>query len=507
VDLILLGRIVPIASPGSFDGAVGIAGSRIAAVGSRAEVLARRDRGTLVVDLGERAVLPGFGDSHVHLTLTGMGLLGAQVREAATIDEVLARLADFQAVVPPELPIWAHGFSPSALAERRAPTREELDRVSRDRVVFLVDRGHHGCYVNSAGLRALAELEPSIAGADRDGELVGRANTAAKRAFARLIDPDVRLSAIRAAADHAVATGTTGVHALEGDWSGADDPDLIAAHAAELATRVAVFEQVTDVGRVVAKGARRIGGDIWLDGGLYQRTAAFEEPYTDDPSTRGQLYYSDAEIRAFTLEAHAAGLQIAFHAIGDRAIDQALDAFAAAQAAELGRRGADARHRVEHFTYGRPDQFARAAELGVVLSMQANVPMEWTTDEAMTTRYLGAERAGHKSRFGWALEAGCTLAGGSDADVRPMAPLAAMRLMSEDPRQGRAISVDAALRAYTLGPALATFQESELGTLEAGKLADLVVLSGDPFAWPWDELEVVSTIVGGRIAHGGLPMG
>ena len=442
-----------------------------------------------------RAVLPGFGDSHVHLVLTGLGLLGAGLGGCRTLDDSLAALADLDDArlgprVQPRLP----GRGPPA----------EVDRVAPDRVVFLVDRGHHACYANTAALRALAERDPALAGADRDGTLVGTANTRAKTAFAGLVDPAIRIEAIRAARRQAAGVAITHLHALDGGWSGPDDSALILDEARRPGPRITIYEQVTDVEQVRRRGLPRIGGDVWLDGGLYQCTAAFHEPYADEPSTRGLLYYPDDELFPFVEAAHRAGLQVAMHAIGDRAIDQALDADARAQGAYP---RPDSRHRVEHFSYGARDQYDRAAALGIVLSMQPNVPFTWEDDERMTTRYLGPERARLKSQVRWALDAGALVAGGSDADVRPMHPLWGIQYLVADTRDGRRVTLDEALRIYTLNPSAAAFAEGETGSLVPGKQADLVILDADPAAVEPTRIKdvpIVATLVGGQVVWGRL---
>jgi predicted amidohydrolase YtcJ len=503
-DLILIGAVIPIEPGGARAGALAVAEGRVLAVGGRDAVLAGRSRATRVVDLGAGAVLPGFGDAHVHLALTGLGLLGARAAGCRSLADLADALADHARRADPALPLWAHGVSPGALAEGRPPTRAELDRVAPERPLLLVDRGHHACYANAAMLAALAARDPELAGADRDGALIGAANARAKAAFAGLVPAEVRRAAIRAARAHAARVGLTRLHALDGGWSGPDDPPLILEEAARPGPRIALYEQVMDVTQVRGRGLPRIGGDIWLDGGLYQRTAAFSAPYADDPAARGLLYHADAALFPFVEEAHRSGLQVAVHAIGDRAIEQALRAYAAAQAAHP---RSDPRHRIEHFTYATPAQHARAAELGVVLSMQPNIPFTHEADTRMTVGYLGPERAALKSHVRRALDAGALVAGGSDADVRPLDPLWAIDFLVSDERPGRRVSLDEALRIFTLNVAAASFDEAEAGSLAPGKRADLVILDRDPAAVEparIKEIGVRATLVGGEVVWGSL---
>lgn len=507
-ELILMGRMVTMAGePDARADALAIADGRVQAVGTRDEVLSLAEEATQVVDLGARAVLPGFGDSHVHLALTGLGLIGAQVASARSHDDLLLRLRDFADKTDPDEPIWGHGLNVANLAERRPPARWVLDRVSSQRPVVVVDRSHHALYANTPGLVMLLShaTAEERQGASQDGLIVGRANTYAKRHFARLVHDDTWREAIQMGARHAAERGVTLVHAFEGGWAGPPYGALVLEEAQRLPVRVALYEQGAAPEAVVARGGRSVVRETWLDGGVFQHTAAFADNYRDVQAT-GLLYQTDEQLAAWVLDAHRAGLQVALQAVGDRAVEQALDAVAAALRTEP---RPDARHRIEHFTYATRGQHERAAELGVVLSLQPNVPLLWQPDEAATTRVVGMERARRKVHARWALDAGAVVAGGSESDTRPIQPIAALNLLVNDPREGRALSLHEALRTITGAPAYAAFQEHESGTLEVGKRADLVVLDRDPLDEParLRERKVEATLLGGHVVAGELPAG
>ena len=264
-------------------------------------------------------------------------------------------------------------------------------------------------------------------------------------------------------------------------------------------------------------GIRTGFGDEWLrlgpmkiftDGSLVGRTAAMSAPFAGQPDNSGYLQADAAGLSAKIIAAHRAGWRVAAHAVGDRAIDVALDAFEIADA-KYPRK--DPRHRIEHFAASRPDQVMRAAERGVVAVPQGRFATE--LGDAMLAA-LGPQRQSWLYRQRSLLDAGMVLPGSSDRPVAAGAPLLGIHDMvnrrtgSGAPyNAGEAVTVEEALRAYTYGSAYASKAEHLKGTIEPGKLADFVVLSEDPTAVSPDRiagLEVLATIVGGEVAHGGV---
>ena len=274
-----------------------------------------------------------------------------------------------------------------------------------------------------------------------------------------------------------------------------------------LAISTVIYFQSTDVERVLSLKLPRIGGCIWVDGAYDEGTAALLEPYCHCPHSKGSLYFSDDELNVFVKTAHAAGLQISMHAIGDAAIEQLLNAYELALNAFP---RDDHRHRIEHFSLPTAAQIARAARLGVAVGMQPNFatvpdPLPRASDEpAGLVKYLGFERYQRRHPYRRILDAGVLIAGGSDADPKPMGPLIGIQAVAAHPEADRRLSIYEALSLYTTNAARIAFEEQDKGTIEPGKLADLVVLDANPLTTVPDQLARIAvrkTISRGVIVH------
>jgi predicted amidohydrolase YtcJ len=252
-------------------------------------------------------------------------------------------------------------------------------------------------------------------------------------------------------------------------------------------------------------GLPRIGGCLLVDGAYAEHTAALLEPYTDDSSTKGVLYFSDEELNDFVGRGHRAGLQISMHAIGDAAIEQLLNAYEQALAADP---RSDHRHRIEHFSLPTPEHIERAAHLGVALGMQPIFASMPEGDEVGSRlpglEFLGPERYARRHPYRAIVDAGILVAGGSDSEQRPESPMAGIHAVVNHPDEERRLTVMEALSLFTTNAARIAFEEDEKGSIEPGKLADLVILGGNPLtADPrtLGDIPVRMTIVGGEIAY------
>jgi predicted amidohydrolase YtcJ len=262
--------------------------------------------------------------------------------------------------------------------------------------------------------------------------------------------------------------------------------------------RLVLYYQTMDVDMVVRLGLPRIGGCILLDGDVGPRTAALSEPYADDPACYGTLYYTQEEVNAFVLKAHKAGLQVAMHAVGDGAVEQALDAYGAALAAHP---RDDHRHRIEHCEIIRDEQIERARRLGVALGIQPPFNHYWPH----TTYYssLGEERAWKADPVRSLVRPGLLIAGGSDSTVTPLGPLIGVHAAVNHSNPAERVGVREALALYTINAARIGFEEQDKGSLEVGKLGDIVVLSEDPSEvepGKIKDIPIEMTIVGGQVA-------
>ncbi|MFF8644059.1 amidohydrolase [Streptomyces sp. NPDC015345] len=480
-----------------------------------------------VVDLQGATVLPGFIDSHVHLAWTGLKARTPSVAPCERVEDVLAVVA--RAVSRQSSPdAWVSlaGYDQRALG--RHLTAAELDRVGQGRKIFLLHDSGHGCVVNSAVLDLLPADVPHENGFLAEGAM----------GAARALRPPHTQQELADAIAHAARTcRAEGVTAcaeagIGGSLFGHGPAELAAYQLAreqgQLPLRIQLMvaadalhpvalPDADHTPRALDLGLRTGFGDDWLsigalkvytDGGMMARTAALTAPYHGHDDTdhgtghTGQLQ-DDPQTLADTIVAgHLAGWQLAVHAIGDRAADVALDALERAQRTHP--RPA-ARHRIEHAGLIRPDQLARFARLGVSAVVQPNFLRYFGDDYAAI---MGEDRAPWLYRGQGFLDHGVTLVGSSDRPVTDGSPLRAVQFMVErasesgqviGPDEG--ITVDEALRAYTVGGAFACHWDDGAGTLAPGKRADLVVLGDDPQSVSTSrigEIEVVATYVDGR---------
>ncbi|GGK84055.1 amidohydrolase [Streptomyces flaveus] len=472
-----------------------------------------------VVDLQGATVLPGFIDSHVHLAWTGFKAATPSVAPCTSVEDVLAVVASAVAGTPPGG--WTHlvGYDQRALG--RHLTATELDKVSEGRKVYLLHDSGHGCVVNTAVLDLLPAHVPH-----EDGFLAEGAMGAA-RALRLPYSQEELAEAIGRAARVCLAEGVTACAeaGIGGALFGHSPVELgayqLAREQGKLPLRVQLMVAADRLKEVAAHeddgipraldlGLRTGFGDEWLsvgalkiytDGGMMARTAALSSPY-EGLDHAGQLQ-DDPEALADTIVAgHLGGWQLAVHAIGDRAADVALDAL---ERAHHLRPRPGARHRIEHAGLIRPDQLTRMARLGVSAVVQPNFLRYFGDDYASI---MGEERAPWMYRGRGFLEHGITLVGSSDRPVADGSPLRAVQFMVERASESgqvigpdESVTVDEALRAYTVGGAYACHWDSVAGSLTPGKRADLVVLGDDPRRVDTSrigDIEVVTTYVDGR---------
>lgn len=478
--------------------AVAIRGGRIAAVGSWEDVAPQAEN-VRTLDLEGKTVLPGFIDSHVHFTLTGLKEVALDFSSAETVDDVQAILA--QAATKASLDQLIFGMNIRRSHASEFPTKTDLDVVVPNNPVFIFgDTGHYSL-VNTRCLQEL-NLPDETPGLETTGLLRDRANSIAlQEVYTRFILEHGVEKLQRAAAQLAVSVGLTTVHALEGS----DQPDdttvqALLSIAPELPVRLVVWYQTTDVAAVKRLGLPRIGGCILLDGDFGPHTAALLEPYADQPNNRGTLYFTQDEVDAFVEEAHRAGLQIALHAVGDRAAEQALNAYERALARWPRN---DHRHRIEHFEIYNDKLTKRVRELGVYLAIQP--PFDgYYGGHTTSIKILGEKRSLRLDPVASLIKDGVHVGGGSDSTVTPLNPLYGVHCAVNHSNQEEHLDVERALQLYTLDNAALVFEEGDKGSIEVGKLGDLVVLGDDPNSVVPEaiaDISVEMTIVGGEIVY------
>jgi len=528
-DLIVVNaRIRTMDARGIIAEALAVRDGRIAAVGTSKSIRALAGLSTRIVDAQGRLVVPGFNDSHVHFITGGLQLSQVDLRDAKSPGEFAARIAAFVPKTPMGRWIlggtWDHELWPGA----PLPHREWIDSKTPATPVFVSRLDGHMALANSLALRlaGITGQTPDPPGGliVRDpstGTPTGVLKDAAMDLVYRVVPRssfDERLAAARAATRHAASLGVTSVT----DVSAGADVGVYQTllRRGELVTRIYAAWPLSVWEKLAGTGVRQGFGDAMLrtgalkafaDGSLGSTTALFDEPYSDAPSTSGipsGEMVDPAIMQARITGATRAGLQLCLHAIGDKANGMILEMVAKA-AAETG--VLDPRFRIEHAQHLRPADIPRFKALGVIASMQ---PYHAADDGRWADKRIGARRSETTYAFRLLLDAGATLAFGSDWTVAPLDPLtgihAAVTRQTIDGKHpngwvpAQKITVEKAVRAYTAGSAFAEFMETEKGTLEPGKLADFVILSRDIFTSAPEAIlqtRVVLTAVAGRVVY------
>ena len=503
-DLILTNAEVhTLAEPDEIAEAVAVRDGHIVRVADAYEVAFLEGVGTEVIDCGGRVVLPGFVDAHTHMDALGRRLVHADLSGAESREEALDRLR-LRDETTDEGWVQGYGYDESEWGEADYLDRADLDSVVEDRPVAAFREDLHSVSLNSAALDELVERMDEADVHREDGRPTGVVVEGAVGVVqsALAAGPAGMRELIEAARDRAHELGVTGVHDMvRGTLAPRVYREL--ADEGELDLRVRInywtdhLDAVAEAGLVSNAGSEfvRTGAiKSFTDGSIGSGTAKLTEPFADSGS-RGTWVVLPEELREWVERAEAAGFQFTAHAIGDEAIRETLDAFAGTA------EPAAARHRVEHAEVLTDDLIERFAELGVVASVQPNFH-KWAREGGLYETRLGPERTRESNPFGSLLDAGVPLAFGSD--TMPIGPLFGVRQAVTAPAPDQRIGVTEALRAYTLGAAYAGFDEDRTGTVERGKLADLVVLEGSPWTVAPEKIadvDVAMTLVDGEVVY------
>ncbi|HEX3926413.1 MAG TPA: amidohydrolase [Gemmatimonadales bacterium] len=498
-------------------------GDSIIAVGDSAAVAPLVGPTTKVLSAGAGLVVPGFADGHTHFSDGGFQLGYVQLQDTRTPAEFIQRIKAYAATLKPGQWIlggnWDHERWPGA----PLPTRQWIDSVTPDNPVFVDRYDGHSALANSRAL-ALARLSrttPDVAGGtivrDAAGVPTGVLKDNARSAVDAIIpEPDATEvdSAVARAMRFANSHGVVATSAVSAPWS-----EIAATHrlraAGEQTVRIAFYPLLRDWHRIADTLKANGPGDDWIrvagakafvDGSLGSGTAYLFHPYLDAPNTSGLLVTPEDSLRHWIGGADSAGLQIAVHAIGDRANALILDIYDSVAKAHGTR---DRRFRIEHAQHLRQQDIPRFAAIGVVASMQ---PYHLFDDGDWAWKRVGPDVIAGTYAFRSLLDHGAHLQFGSDWTVAPLEPLLGIwSAVTRETRDGKnpngwvpaqKITVDEALRAYTSGNAYGVFAEHERGTITPGKLADIVILDRDIRHVPADSIRttvVRTTIVGGKV--------
>lgn len=483
--------------------AVLVRGKRVVWVGDEADGAPPH---ALRVDLSGCVLGPAFVDAHVHLTPTGITLTGLDLSRARSGSEML-RLIETYAAQHTGRVIWGHGYDPHGFPDE-LPTPEDIKQIAGGRAVYLSRVDGHSALVDR---RTLASAPLARArGVDRDanGEPTGivrrEANHIIRRWSVGAMTQDELDRARRAVTAHAAARGIASVHEMGGpDIMGVEDFDAWCYE--RWPVEVVPYWGGLDLGFVVERDLKQIGGDLFLDGSLGSHTAALSEPYDDDRGS-GDLEFDDDTLVELFLEATHAGIQVGVHAIGDEAIRQAVRAWerVAEQLPDyLGDAVRRLHHRIEHAELVPPDLLDEIAMLGLVVSSQPAFDARWGGPDGMYQARLGSERASTISPLRALADRGVPLALGSDANVTPMDPWGTVYAAQHRYVDDHSITRLEAVSAHTLGGRTAARQDRHVGVVRAGMRADLAAFQGDPYNEDDPRgAECVLTMHRGRLTYG-----
>ena len=512
--------------------ALAVREDKILAVGARDEIMKLKGPDTKIVDLDGHFMMPAFNDAHTHLAAAGLEKMNVNLVGVGTLDEFRDRLRIKCESAAPGDWVVGEGWDETLWPVKVLPTRWDLDEVSGQHPVYLVRVDGH---IGVANTRALQRAGITVATRDPDGGKIDRdeggtpigilRETAQEPMRAAIPKPahDKQKQAVVLALADLASHGITSVQDYS-QWEYFKVYEEL-EHEGKLTARISEWLPFDDsIETLNAKRNSHPASDNtlhtgmlkgFMDGSLGSKTAALLEPYSDDLKNSGIPQYETAKLNAMTKERVLAGYQIGFHAIGDKGIQMALDAFAEAEKAAKDAQvkaadgGTDYRLRIEHAQVTTPQQILRFKELKVIASMQPN---HLLTDMNWAESRLGPKRAEHSYAWAEFLRRGVVVAFGTDYPVEPVTPFrgiySALTRTSEDAKKSyypdKKLNIEQAIAAYTTGSAFAEFAEKQKGRLEAGMLADFVVLDQDiTAAQPAKILQtkVLRTVVGGKTVY------
>jgi predicted amidohydrolase YtcJ len=515
--------------------AIAIRGDRIIFVGSNADAKKYEGRTTRVVDLGGKTVVPGMADAHCHLLGIGQREMTLNLEGTTSLEDFLARVRERVRQAKAGEWVTGRGWIETFWKPPVFPTRQELDRIAPDNPLYLVRADGHGAVANSAALKlaGITRQTPNPFGGEilkdkRTGEPTGMLLDAAKELVTKHIPAPTEADLERATVlgvERSIRLGWTQIHDAGGSFQDvARMRKLYGEGKIKLRIYKAVYGPGPEAERLLKEGASVGAFDnrftlrtikVVFDGALGSRGAALLAPYSDAPDTSGFLTVKEEELSPMLAEALRRGIQVETHAIGDRANRRILDLYEKAlnSVPTAQRKIAEPRWRVEHAQIVNPADLPRFARLGIIPSMQ---PSHAISDLFFAPSRLGLKRL--EGAYAWQsfIKSGAIVPGGSDAPVERGEPMiefyaaTARKSLKGESGEGwhpeEAVTREQALKMFTLWPASAAFEEKMRGSIEAGKLADLTILSADIMRIPEAEIlktHCVMTVINGEIVYEG----
>ncbi|MBR3075846.1 MAG: amidohydrolase family protein [Bacteroidales bacterium] len=461
-------------------------------------------RSAETIDLGSKALIPSFVDTHQHFASFSIFHAGLNVMDAASNEEISRMVAEFYARSGKAKTLIAFGASPYSVSERRLISREELDRVCPDKEIMVVKYDGHACIVNSKLLKKIDPKVCKLRGYHPDsGEMNQEAFFEVSNYITNSLSIPDLFRSMQNAADFQASHGIGMVHTVSGVGFIANldiTTEKLFAKSLDNGFQVRVFPQSMKTSVATSRNLPRIGGcfECALDGCFGSHDAAMNEPYVDEEGGAGVLYYSDEKVSEFCKKANRAGLQIEVHAIGDKAFDQATRCLKAALD-DFPRK--DHRHGIIHDCLPTEEGLKICSEYGIQMPVQsAFINWKQEPDEYLES-IMGKERAARLNPIKTFKDRGIVVSLGSDAPCTSPDPIVWIDRCVNNPNVSERVSVKDALRMATYNGYYASFDEKERGSLEAGKIADMAVLSANPYEVASSEiknLKVEGLILGGK---------
>lgn len=522
--------------------AIAVEGDKIFKVGSNDEINSLIDSNTQVIDLEGKSVVPGFNDTHVHLVGYGSAINAVDLNGVESIDELIYRCRKFieERNIPAGKWVYGRGWNQNLFVKdgKRFPTREDLDKISTENPILLIRVcGHIGLSNTKALENVGINSETYIAGGSFDKGEDGKPNGIIREAslewYKKNINPkpeieDIKESIISGAME-LVRNGVTSIH-TEDSYDlgyGGDFMDIYKAYNSlveEKRLPLRVYQKISlpkkqDLLDFLKTGLRTGDGNDfyrigplkqWCDGTMGARTAAMLEDYSDDPGNRGILVYEEDELYENVYIAHKEGMQVCLHAIGDRALSTVLNVYERV----LKELPKPHRHRIVHCQVGNIELYKKLARIGAIINIQ---PLSTASDISMMNSRLGDKREKEAHNWRTLTDLGVCISASSDVPVElpnvfyGIHAIVNRKGLDEKPEEGwlpeQAVTVEEALKMYTINSAYAAFEENIKGTLTEGKLADMVIVDKDPLEIPKErikEVKVLATIVGGEFKYSTL---
>jgi len=427
----------------------------------------------IVHDLQGGTLLPGFIDTHTHFLHSALSFDWLNLSECTSVENVKEKIffsrqeSDW---------IKCYGYDDSCW--KKTLQKCDLDSACPNKpvVVFKVDK--HSGLLNSDALETI-KVPPQIDSADvRSGFFKAKAFLWLSNILSENVKDCERLKAFEKASEIAFSKGITTVHALEGGagWGMGDVDFLLSLKNKKIfAPNVIIYPQTVDLNWIKSRGLKRAGGCLLVDGTIGGHNAALFEPYTDKPLEKGTLYFSDKALFSFAQRAHLQGLQLSFHAIGDRAVNQIVSVYEKLFEKHPKK---DHRHRIEHCELVTDQDLEKIERLEIYLAVQPVFEYLWGGKNSMYEKRLGTKRV--TNRFADYFKKNINFAGGSDFDVTSLDPLLGIHSAVNHPNKSQAISSLKAIDLFTKDAAKFSFDETNIGSIAEGKKADFVVLSANP---------------------------